>query len=384
MCDPIHDPAPTQPGCRRTRIRFRVVGLGALLAMVTYLDRSCISVLTPDIMRDLALTKMQMSYVFSAFALAYAIFEIPTAWWADGIGTRRVLTRIVAWWSTFTIATATATNYGSLLLMRFLFGMGEAGAWPAAARTFSRWIPCRERGTVQGIFFSGAYFAGGLTPVLVIHIHGRQPDNGHSAGWTYWRQLLTSRNVLTLCLMYFPNSYVFYFCMTWLPTYLKEKHGLTEISLGVCAGLPLILSVSSGLLGGVLTDWAVARFGLRLGRSGLGCVAYTVAGAAAILAALATDPMAAAVLISAAVAVGNLAVPAAWATCIDIGGDHAAVVSAAMNTSGQIGSLLSPVMAIAMLTAFGDWNAPLYLIAILLFAGAVCWCFVDPRRRVFA
>ena len=166
MDDSNRDASPARLDCRRTRVRFLVVGMGVLMAMVTYLDRACISVLAPDIIRELSLTKVQMGFVFSAFALAYAIFEIPTAWWADRLGTRKVLTRIVAWWSTFTVATAAAPNYVLLLATRFLFGVGEAGAWPSAARTFSRWIPCRERGTVQGVFFSGAYLAGGLTPLV--------------------------------------------------------------------------------------------------------------------------------------------------------------------------------------------------------------------------
>jgi MFS family permease len=140
---------------RPTRVRYRVLGLAVLLAMVTYLDRVGIAVQAPDIQEDLSLSKLEMSFVFSAFALAYAAFEIPTAWWADRAGTRTVLTRIVVWRSGFTVATAAAFNFASLLLIRFLFGMGEAGAWPSVARTFSRWIPRRERGTVQGIFFSG-------------------------------------------------------------------------------------------------------------------------------------------------------------------------------------------------------------------------------------
>ena len=119
-------------------------------------------------MGDLPLTKGQMSMVYSAFALAYAAFEIPTAWWADRRGTRHVLTRIVLWWSGFTMLTAAALNFTSLLVTRFLFGMGEAGAWPCVARTFSRWIPRSERGTVQGIFFTGAHLAGGVTPLLVV------------------------------------------------------------------------------------------------------------------------------------------------------------------------------------------------------------------------
>ena len=212
---------------------------------------------------------------------------------------------------------------------------------------------------------------------------GREADAAHGAGRDYWRRLATHRNTFALCLMYFPNSYAFYFCITWLPTYLKEKHGLTNISLGVCAGLPMAFSVLGDLFGGVATDWAVARWGLRVGRSGLGCAAYLVAGTAAILAVLSPQPLAAAGLISLAVAASMFTLGAAWGTCLDIGGNHAGVVSAAMNTSGQIGSMISPVLAITLVKTFGDWNAPLCLIGVLFFAGALCWCFVDPRRRIF-
>src|SRR4249919_430733 len=151
-------------------VRYKLVGFTASLAALTYLDRVCISVLAPDITKAFRLTQVQMSYVFSAFTLAYAIFEIPTAWWADRIGSRAVVTRIVMWWSGFTMLTGAAFSFPALLGIRFLFGVGEAGAWPNAARVFSRWIPARERGRVQGIFFAGAHLAGGLTPALVVWI----------------------------------------------------------------------------------------------------------------------------------------------------------------------------------------------------------------------
>ena len=151
-------------------IRYRVVAFTVALAGVTYLDRISIGVLAPSIMRDLHITQLQMGFVFAAFTLAYALFEIPTAWWADRIGSRRVLTRIVLWWSAFTMLTGAAISYPILLITRFLFGAGEAGAWPNAARVFSRWIPVNERGRVQGIFFAGAHVAGGLTPAIVAWI----------------------------------------------------------------------------------------------------------------------------------------------------------------------------------------------------------------------
>src|SRR3954471_12683459 len=120
-----------------TRVRYRVVALATGLGMITYLDRACIATLAPGIIRDLGLSTIQMGYVFTVFQLAYALFEIPTAWWADRKGTRSVLTRIVLWWSWLSAANSARVNYPLMLATRFLFGMGEAGAWPCIARTFS-------------------------------------------------------------------------------------------------------------------------------------------------------------------------------------------------------------------------------------------------------
>jgi ACS family glucarate transporter-like MFS transporter len=141
----------------QSRVRYTVLAFAVALGAITYLDRVCISITAPHIMRELSLDQVQMSFVFSAFTLAYAIFEIPTGYWGDRIGTRSVLTRIVLWWSTFTALTAAAFSYPWLLAVRFLFGIGEAGAWPNVAKTFSRWFPSSERGTAQGIFFMGAH-----------------------------------------------------------------------------------------------------------------------------------------------------------------------------------------------------------------------------------
>ena len=421
-----HSPSGLLP----TRTRYRVVGFTIVLAMVTYLDRACIATLAPQIMSDLALSKGQMSWVYSAFAFAYAGFEIPTAWWADRQGTRRVLSRIVLWWSAFTVATAAAFNFLSLVVIRFLFGIGEAGAWPCVARTFSRWIPRAERGRVQGVFFSGAHLAGGVTPVIVLALMqvmnwravfvlfgllgvvwviawhrwfrdepddhpGVNPaerqliDSGRGRAERshgereYWRRLLGHRNTLPLCLMYFPNSFAFYFCITWLPTYLKEKHGFDAVALGFFAGLPLVLAVVGDLFGGVVTDGVTRRFGLRSGRCGVGAVAYVLAGGSMIAAGIVQHPVLAATLFAVAVAMSMFILGAAWSTCLDIGGNHAGVVSAAMNTSGQIGSILSPLMVTQLLKALGDWNAPLFVMGALFLLGAAAWLFIDPREPIF-
>ena len=414
-----------------TRVRHRVVGLAVALAMVTYLDRACIAKLAPDIMRDLSLSKDQMSVVFGSFALAYAVFEIPTAWWADRQGTRRVLARIVVWWSVFTIATAAAFGYLSLVVIRFLFGIGEAGAWPCVARTFSRWVPLAQRGRVQGIFFSGAHLAGGLTPLLayalssivgwrlvfvifglvgfvwVIAWHRYFRDDPaehpgvnaaeldlimagrtHAApaheGWAYWRRLFAHRNTLPLCLSYIPNSCAFYFCITWLPTFLEEKHGFKSVSLGFFSGLPLIAAVVGDLFGGAATDWATRRFGLRLGRAGVAGLGNLLAGIAMIGATQVHNPYAAIGLISLSVTLTMFTLGATWGTCLDIGGAHVGVVSAAMNTAGQIGSVFGPLLVTTLLARTGDWNTPIFVIGGLFLAGATCWLVIDPRDRVFA
>ena len=160
-------------------VRNRVVAFTMALAAVTYLDRVCIGVLQTQISADLGLSRVQMGYIFSASAVAYAAFGVPAAWWADRDGARRVLTWVVLVWSGFTMATAAAWNFTSMVVIRFLFGIGEAGAWPSVARVYSRWIPLTERGRIQGIFFAGAHLAGGLTPLVVAAM----------AGWLQWRMI---------------------------------------------------------------------------------------------------------------------------------------------------------------------------------------------------
>jgi MFS transporter, ACS family, glucarate transporter len=414
-----------------THARYRVVALATGLAMITYLDRACIATLAPGIMHDLALTTVQMGYVFTAFQLAYALFEIPTAWWADRKGTRSVLSRIVLWWSALTAATGAAFNYPVLLVIRFLFGAGEAGAWPCVARTFSRWIPTRERGTVQGVFFAGAHLVGGLTPALVLFLlqffswrqifvwfgavglvwvaiwhtwfrndpaeHSavndaelqkivaeRPPDTAHSEGLEYWRRLAVSRNMVALCVMYIPNCMIFYFCITWLPTYLKQRHGFDATSLGIFAGLPLIVSMPGDLLGGWTTDRLVSRHGLRIGRCGLGAATYVLVGLALLAAAGSSTPVVAATLIAVATGLTMFTLGAAWATVIEVGRNHVGVVGATMNSVGNLAAMLNPLVVAYSVTWFGSWNFPLYLMGALFLLGAACWTVVDPSRPIFS
>jgi MFS transporter, ACS family, glucarate transporter len=407
-------------------VRSRVLAMTVALAFLTYMDRVCISVTAPAILRDLRLTTIQMGFVFSAFTAAYALFEIPTGWWADRIGSRRVLTRIVTWWSIFTGLTGLAWNFPSLIALRALFGAGEAGAWPTVARALSRWFPEQERGTAQGIFFMGAHLGGGLTPILVAAIAARIGWRGTfpllsifgflwAASWFRWyrdeprdhasvaaeelswieagrrsvpgeigqrkivRAALKTPGIWFLCLMYFTQTYGFNLYVTWMPTYLQHEKQLHGAVLAVLAGLPLLLSVPADLFGGILTDRLSQRFGLRLGRCLVGFGSLAAAGLFLFVGALVPGAVSA-VLIALAAASSNFLLGASWGACADMAGDHAATVSAAMNTSGQIGGVLSPIAFAYLTRTSASWAAPLYLTAALYLVGAGCWYFVHPER----
>lgn len=414
-----------------TRARDVVMVFMVLLAMITYLDRACISVMAPHIAAEFALDEVQMGWVFMAFILPYAIFEIPTARWADRRGAKSVLTRIVSWWSAFTILTAAATSYVQLLAARFSFGAGEAGAWPCVARVMSRWIPKSFRGTAKGIFFAGAYSSAALTTVLVaallpyfewrtilvvfgslgfiwviawhrwfrdeptdhpavneaeraLILADRPPEQPHPRGWAFWRRLLRQRNILLLCVAYMPNCATFYFCITWLPTYLMKRHGFDKAELGFVAALPLVLSVATQFLGGYFSDLIARRRGLTAGRRAPGILGYLLAAGFIFAAALTDAPVAAAVLIACAAGTCMLTTATAWSTCVDIGREHSATVGATMNTSGQIAAIASAPIVGYSVKLFGDWNMPFFLLGGLFLVGALCWSFIDPRRPVFA
>jgi MFS family permease len=409
-----------------TRVRHRVVAALVALAGVTYLDRVCVGVLAPSIMTDLHITQIQMSWIFSAFTAAYALFEMPTAWWGDRVGGRRVLTRIVLWWSAFTMLTAAAASYAVMLVVRFLFGVGEAGAWPNAARVFSRWIPLRERGRMQGIFFAGAHLAGGLTPGLVALIaiylpwrmvfialgfvglvwagfwsrwfrdeprdhpsmnaveaefiektRGLPPSQERGGAWT---EVFRIPSLLPLCLQYVANSYGYYFFITWLPTYLAKARGMSSTELAIFSGLPLTLSAIADVTGGFTTDALCRRFGVRVGTCGVGVLSYVLAAAAMLAGTLASNPRIGGTLIAVGGAFSMFTLAPSWSTAIGLGGRNTALLSSVMNTSGQVGAFFSPLVLASLVDRFGDWSLPLHVLSGLYLMAAVCWLLIRPER----
>jgi MFS family permease len=330
----------------------------------------------------------------------------------------------------FTFLTAASWNYAALLVSRFLFGIGEAGAFPCMARVMSRWIPLRERGTAKGIFFAGAYVSGALTTfavtALLPHFSWRQilvafgcvgfvwvaawhrwfrddpaghpavnaaehalivsdrpADVPHPRGVAFWLNLLRQRNVLLLCLLYMPNCATFYFCITWLPTYLEKSHGFRNAELGALSALPLLASVATQFLGGFISDVIRPRFGLNLARRVPGFVGYAGGAVFILFASFATQPVHAAVFIALAAASCMLTTAPAWSTCVDIGREHSATVAATMNTAGQIAAILSQPVVGYSVKWLGNWNVPFWLLAGLFVMGAACWLFVEPQKPIY-
>jgi sugar phosphate permease len=410
-------------------VRFRVRRLAFWLAIITYLDRVCISVAAPFIMDDLGLTVVQMGLVFSAFTLAYSLFEVPSGWLGDVMGPRRVLTRIVLWWSAFTMATGLAQGLRSLVVIRFLFGAGEAGAFPNAVRSFATWFPVRERGMASGVLFFGSRLGGALTAPLALFLvrqHGWRasfavfgalglvwafvwfrsyrdrpadhPDihptelawiaqdggdtSAHAHHATPWRSLLGSRNLYAICAMYFAFGYGLYFYFTWLPTYLLRELHFSLVTSGVFSSLPFVLAGAANLAGGWMTDRLARAGNLRSARVGVGAVSFATCAGLVVLSTIVGAPVAKAVLLALALASADFALGACWAVCLDVGAAHAGVVTGFMNTFGNLGGLVGPMVVSLMVERWQSWTYPFYVTAAVYAMGAVAWLAIDPRRRV--
>jgi ACS family glucarate transporter-like MFS transporter len=419
---------------RGSRVRYRVLWMAFLLAIITFLDRVCISFAAPHMMNDLGLTMVQMSLVFSAFTLAYSLFEVPSGWMGDRMGPRRVLTRIVLWWSAFTMLTGAVQGNRSLLVVRFLFGAGEAGAFPNAVRSFSLWFPARERGKANGVLFFGSRLGGALTAPLALALiqwwgwrasfvafgsigvvwaaawywmyrdrPADHPDvDAAELAWitqdpstslgasalagtahrTPWRALLTSPNLYAICAMYFALGYGLYFYFTWLPTYLTRELGFSMAAGGFFAALPFLLAGAANLAGGWYTDHLARTRGLRTARCVLGSLSFATCAALLVAATIVPSPIAKAVLLALALASADFALSACWAVCLDVGAAHAGVVTGFMNTSGNLGGLVGPLVVGFMVERWQSWSYPFYVTAAVYVMGALAWLAVDPRKRI--
>jgi len=411
--------------------RFFVVVATFLLSFLLYVDRVCISTAKGPIMGELNLTEAQFSWILSSFAFGYALFQTPSGVLADRWGARRVLTTVVTLWSVFTGLTAVTWSFVSLLVVRFLFGAGEAGAFPGMARAVYSWIPVRERGLVKGINFSASRLGGAITMPLL-------PAMIERFGWhdsflilmvigfvwaTVWYswfrdepnerlgmtaaeleyiqanrqqakndpadqrklplgQMFRSGNLWLMMVQYVASNFTAYFCLTWLFSYVQKTYNLSYTQAGFYAMVPLLCGAAGNIVSGWLVDRIFSAGHPVASRRVPAIIGFLLAGLGLLISLRQTEAVSAVFWLSVAVFGVDMILSPAWSFCIDIGGRHAGQVSGTMNMAGNLGSALSP-LAFSYLQAWTHGtNAFFYVGAALSGVAVLCWLFADPTKKI--
>jgi ACS family glucarate transporter-like MFS transporter len=419
-----------------SRTRFGVLAFLCVLAFVLYLDRVCISQAVKPIKDELGLSGTQMSFILAAFTLAYGLFEVPTGHWADRIGSRRVLTRISIWWSVFTALTAACGGFWSLLIVRFLFGAGEAGAYPNAARIFSRWFPATERGRAQGLLNFAALVGGASSPAVAAYLirevgwrwsfvifgstgifwaaaffawfrddpaeHrrvnsgelariGSPPAKSQEHESIPWRAVFGSRGILLLGLIMTCascNSYVYF---SWFSTYLQEGRGVTPERAGWLSSFVLTGAAIGNLGGGLLADFIMRNSSNHVrARQIFGSIAYVLAAFLLGAGMMCESAENTSILLASSILVMQATLSNWWMCAIEISGQHIGALFGLMNGMGVFGAMGSQFF----FGSFSDWrknhgylgrdqwDPAFYIVVGVLLVAAVCWQFVDTSRPI--
>lgn len=414
------DPGEAQ---KPSKVRHGVVAFAVALSVITYIDRVALSNSRKQVANALHLNDLQMGAAFSAFALAYALFEIPSGFMGDRLGPRGVLLRIVIWWSIFTAATGQAWSFASLRITQFLFGAGEAGCYPNIARMFSIWLPQPERVRAQGIIWMFSRWGGAVTPLLMAvlfrYVDWRMAfaafgclgvvwtvafavwyrdnprdkpgvnqaeldllkDNAPPAPHGFpWRDLLGSKTVLLLCGQYFAVSFTWYFLITWAPTFIDDRFHLDVTRSTFLKTLPLLMggigSITCGLLAKPMARWTGS---VRMARKVSACFGFAGASAFLILATMLRNPYLVVPAIAMSSFCNDLVMPAAWGTVMDISGSYSGTVAGSMNMIGNLGGALYGTAAGWVLQVSNrNWDYVLYMGAAVYLAGFVIWTQIDP------
>jgi sugar phosphate permease len=430
---PETPPVPTDfrfEGTRPTRVRYIVLALTIGAYMITYVDRVVISSAVPSIQKEFGFSIVTMGWILSSFQWGYALFQIPGGWLGDRFGPRRTLTWIVTWWSLFTCATVFAWSAGSMALIRFLFGTGEAGAFPIATRSLSRWMLPTERGFAQGATHAGSRLGGALTPVFVVLIIARYgwraaficcgslgfiwaaawfwyyrdtPDEHHSVNAQErqlirsslelargskrtqsipWKRIVASRQMWIISAMYFCYAYNLGVYLVWFPKYLNDHRGFNLKQMGLYASLPLLAGTAGDIFGGWFSDfWAKRSGDLRTARRMVGAGGFLLSGLSIVPACLTTNSMTCVWLSCLAMFALEATVGVSWALTLDIGGDSAGSVSAVMNTFGNVGGAVASALSAYLVMLYG-WNAPFLVMAGLSVVATVLYLQINASKRL--
>lgn len=428
---PAVDPAdPVRP----TRTRFVLALWLCGLTSILYLDRVCMSQAVQPIQDTFGLSNTDISYVMMAFTLAYGLFEVPAGRMGDRSGSRAVLTRIVAWWSVFTALTGACWGFASLLVVRFLFGAGEAGAFPNAIRVIARWYPLRERGRVQGLMLAAAQLGAVAAPVGTAWLIGTigwrwtfplfgligvawavgfwrwfrddpakhpkvnaaelavirddQPPPAADPGPVPWRAALTNRGVLALCLAVVCGAFYTYFFYSWFPKYLTAARGVDNYTSGTLASVVLAGSAVGMLLGGWVSDQITKRAANPVSvRRWLCAGCFLVAAGCLWVGIRCDEPMLLAALWGLSFCAMHVTMPNWWSVVVPQCGRHVGTLSGLMNGAGVIGAMASQwfvgawsdFMAAAGFRRREQWDALFDVYAAALVIGAGAWWWYQYR-----
>ena len=396
-----------------------ILAMLVILGMVTFLDRINISVAGSSIMHDLGLSPAEWGWVQSAFILSYGLMQIPMGALGDRYGHRKILAAIVLWWSAFTAFTGLAGGLASLLVIRFMFGIGEAGSSPCSTGVISRWFEKHEVGKAQGYVWAASRMGGALTPFVVIPVmawvgwraafyllgalgvvwavvwYWYYRDGANGANESYesygsheshephvFRGLLGSGQFWLLCGMYFFYAFGSWFFFSWFPTFMELGRGFDKTELTYAVAVPFVMSMIGNISGGYLTDKLSNKYGIKVGRKALGSSSLAVSAVCMFLAAFIPGKMAVFVFLSLCFGIFDLMLPSAWALCIDLGKQHAGTLSGAMNTAGNIGGFCCGILFGQLVQQSGNYNLPLYMIAAMLILSAVLFAFINPEKPI--
>ena len=404
-----------------------------LVSAIAYLDRVNLSIAGQAVQKDHGLTDVQLGWVFSAFLIGYAMFQVPGGWLADRYGPRIVISAGVVWWGVFTALTALvppglAVSVALLLGTRFLLGAGEAVLFPSSNKLVSAWIPSSERGLANGLIFAGVGAGAGITPPLIIYIlthwgwHAsfyasasigllvglgwfllvRDKPRSHPFASTEevkkieagipaashaeapalsWRAILGSRNVWAVTASYFTFCYVTYIFFSWFFIYLSRVRGLDLKSSALYSMLPFLAMVGGALLGGWVADWITLHVSRRLGRCGVAAFGLLLASVFLALATQVESARVASIVLAGGAGAIYLSQSAFWAVTADIAGKSAGTVSGLMNMGGQLGGAITASLTPWIAEHFG-WTASFLTAAVVCLVGSFAWGLVRPDQPI--
>lgn len=358
------------------------------------------------------------------FTLAYGLFEIPTGTLGDRPGPRKLLTRIVLWWSAFTAMTGLVTGLGPLLAVRFLFGMGEARAYPNASIVVARWFPVEERGRAFGFFLMASQLGGASAPLLVVPLQSHfgwrasffvfgllgpiwgffwyrwfrnspaeksgvssaefaETASLHTVAHTKmpWPLALRSRNLWAIVAICFCYLYTYSFFTSWFHTYLVKARGYRESDLWLSA-LPFIVAALANFVGGYVSNILVLRVGLRWGRCAIGASGLLIACCSILAAMLTHNSYASLAFLTCAIAGITFQQPIAFAVCLDIGGPFAGAMVGIFNTAAGAAGFVGAIAFGYIVKLSGGYTLPFVPMAFFLLLGVGLWFWIDPTRQI--